>query len=143
MTKNSLNNICKEIALPTHGGGDGFLVALEEESEVIPFPIKRIYYIFGVKETLRRGFHAHKKLKQVLICISGECDVMLDNGVEQQIIHINSPSKGILIEQPLWREMFNFSKDCVLIVLASEHYETNDYIWDYREFREFVGQNNV
>jgi len=138
--KNNAVSICKEIELPVYGGGDGFLVALEEASGVVPFHIKRIYYIFGVQKTLRRGFHAHKELKQLLICVSGECDVMLDDGMSQETIHIDSPSKGILIEQPLWREMFNFSEDCVLIVLASEHYEPDDYIWDYREFREFLGQ---
>jgi len=137
------DGICREVSFPVYGGGDGYLVALEEASDIVPFPIKRIYYIFGVKETLRRGFHAHKSLKQVLICISGECDVMLDDGSTKTTIHIDSPSKGLLIEKPLWREMFNFSKDCVLVVLASEHYEPEDYIWDYREFRRFVGQKNV
>lgn len=135
--------LCTELSLPVYGGGDGYLVALEELSEIVPFPVQRVYYIYGVKETLRRGFHAHKKLKQLIVCVSGECYVMLDDGSTRETVHIASPSKGILIEKPLWREMFNFSQDCVLLVLASEHYTPDDYIWDYTEFRMFVGQDNV
>ncbi|MBV1931533.1 MAG: FdtA/QdtA family cupin domain-containing protein [Porticoccaceae bacterium] len=137
------SNFFSELTLPIHGGGDGYLVALEEMSDLVPFEIKRVYYIFSVQETLRRGFHAHKSLKQLLICLSGQCDLLLDNGMSKATIHIDSPEKGILIEQPLWREMFNFSSDCVLLVVASDHYDENDYVRDYAEFKKLVGKINV
>lgn len=127
-----------EIELPSHGGGDGLLVALEQNSECVPFLMKRIYYIFDVKDTLRRGFHAHKKLKQLIVCVRGQCDLMLDNGRERTTIRMDSPVNGVLIEEPLWREMFNFSEDCVLLVLASEVYKISDYIRDYKEFQRFA-----
>lgn len=129
------------VTLPTHGGGDGILIALEENSEQVPFSLQRTYYIYGVKDTLRRGFHAHKTLKQLLVCVSGSCDVLLDNGSDSRVFHLTKPNKGLVISKPLWREMFNFSSGCVLMVLASEKYNTEDYIWDYDEFKAFVGIN--
>lgn len=129
-----------ELEIPAHGGSDGMLVALEQQSNLVPFEIKRIYYIFDVESTLRRGFHAHKELKQLLICVRGHFDLMLDSGVERSTITMDSPLKGVLIEKPLWREMFNFSRDCVLLVLASDVYATADYIKDYKEFQRFVGK---
>lgn len=131
------------IQLPTHGGGDGSLVALEEMSDVVPFELRRIYYIYGVKRTLRRGFHAHKNLKQLLVCVSGGCDFLLDNGLERDVIRLDSSNCGLLIKQPLWREIYNFTEDCVLVVLASEHYDTEDYLRDYKEFRKFIGSKNA
>ena len=128
----------KEIKLPLNGGGDGYLIALEQMSSMVPFEIKRVYYIFSVKETLRRGFHAHKKLKQLLVCVSGKCEILLDDGIGRSTIQVDSPSKGLLIEKPVWREMFNFSKDCVLLVLASELYREDDYIKSYTEFRSYL-----
>jgi len=135
--------LSRELLFPVNGGDDGSLVALEELSDIVPFVIQRVYYIYGVKDSLRRGFHAHKKLKQVLVCVSGKCDVLLDDGSSRGVFSLDSPSRGILIEQPLWREMFNFSDDCVLLVLASEHYDPDDYIWKYKEFRKFRKQNGV
>jgi len=134
-----LEGACSKIILPVHGGGDGSLIALEEGSGEVPFELQRVYYIYGVKETLRRGFHAHKTLKQLLVCVSGSCDVLLDNGKGKAVFHLTKPNEGLVIRKPLWREMFNFSSDCVLMVLASEKYNPEDYIWNYDEFKAFIG----
>ena len=128
----------KVIKLPVHGDERGSLVALEELSNVVPFQIKRIYYIFYTTSEITRGKHAHYKLEQLLVCTSGSCDILVDNGFEQQTIKLDSPIKGLLItnSQIIWREMSNFSKDCVLMVLASEKYTESDYIRNYEKFLE-------
>ncbi len=121
------------------GDNRGSLISLESMKN-IPFEIKRVYYIFDTKEGIRRGFHAHKNLKQVLIAASGSCKILLDDGKNKQEFLLNSPSKGLLIESLMWREMFDFSADCVLLVLASEHYDENDYIRDYNQFLDLCKQ---
>lgn len=115
------------------GDEKGSLIALEENKN-IPFNIKRVYYIFGTKENVKRGFHAHKKLKQVAVCLHGACKFILDDGMSREEVQLNSPDKGLIIDEMTWREMYDFSEDCVLIVLASELYDENDYIRDYKEF---------
>lgn len=112
----------------------GGLVAIEALSDVVPFEISRVYYIFGIKSEIERGFHAHKKLQQLCICVSGSCDFVLDDGTLRETIHLKSPSQGLLLGNNVWREMKNFSPDCVLLVLASEHYDEADYIRNYQEF---------
>ena len=115
----------------------GLLVTLEGTKSV-PFNIKRVYYIFGTKEGISRGFHAHLNLKQVAVCVKGSCQFVLDNGKQRQEVILDSPTKGLLIEDLTWREMFNFSPDCVLLVLASEYYDELDYIRNYDEFLEIT-----
>ena len=115
------------------GDERGSLIALEGNKN-IPFDIKRVYYIFGTKEGVRRGFHAHKKLNQVLVCVAGSCKILLDDGKSKQDISLDNPNKGLLIESMIWREMFDFSPDCVLMVLANEVYDESDYFRDYEEF---------
>lgn len=121
------------IPLQKHGDDCGSLVALEEENN-IPFSIKRVYYIFDTKEGVRRGFHAHKKLKQVAIAVKGSCRFLLDDGTERIEVVLDNPAQGLLIESCIWREMYDFSSDCVLMVLADCHYDENDYIRDYDDF---------
>ncbi|MBY0444404.1 MAG: FdtA/QdtA family cupin domain-containing protein [Burkholderiales bacterium] len=123
----------KLIQLQKHGDERGSLVALEEEKN-IPFPIKRVYYLFGTKEGVRRGFHAHKKLKQVAIALRGSCRFLLDDGKEKIELLLDNPAQGLLIESCVWREMYDFSEDCVLMVLADNHYDESDYIRNYEEF---------
>lgn len=121
------------------GDGRGDLVALEIGMEkAVPFDIKRVYYIYRTAEGVSRGFHAHKQLKQVAICVSGSCRMVLDNGRAREEVLLNNPAKGLLIESMTWREMHDFSGDCVLLVLASEHYSEADYIRDYDIFLEKV-----
>lgn len=115
------------------GDDRGSLIALEGNHD-IPFDIKRVYYIFGTEKSVIRGQHAHKKLKQVIFCLSGSCDFILDSGVKREVVSLNRPNIGLYIKNNLWREFTNFSKDCVVMVLASEHYDENDYIRDYNEF---------
>ena len=122
-----------------HGDARGQLVALEEKKE-IPFAIKRVYYIYDTLEGVRRGFHAHKSLKQLLICVHGSCKVLLDDGKEKEIVILDKPYEGIFIESSVWREMYDFSPDAVLLVLASEVYNEADYIRDYDKFLEYVNK---
>lgn len=129
-------NILK-YTFPIHGDERGKLVALEELKD-IPFEIKRIYYIYDTQSKVIRGKHAHKSLKQVLICVRGSCKVLLDNGYEKEIISLDRPDEGVYITDFMWREMYDFSEDAVLLVLASQLYDENDYIRDYREFLNMV-----
>ncbi|MBE5943312.1 MAG: WxcM-like domain-containing protein [Lachnospiraceae bacterium] len=124
-----------------HGDDRGQLVALEEFKD-IPFEIKRVYYIYDTLEGVRRGFHAHKNLEQILICIHGSCKVMLDNGKEKKIVPLEKPYEGLYIANNMWREMYDFSPDAVLLVLASEIYDESDYIRNYDEFLKMVSEEN-
>lgn len=123
-----------------HGDKRGQLVALEAKQE-IPFEIKRVYYIYDTLSDVRRGFHAHKELKQLLICVKGSCKILLDNGTEKEIVSLDKPYKGIFVQSNMWREMYDFSSDAVLLVLASELYDESDYIRDYDEFLKYVKAN--
>ncbi len=119
------------------GDERGSLVALEGNKN-IPFDIKRIYYIYGTKERTIRGKHAHKDLKQIIICIHGSCTFLLDNGTTKEYVKLDSPNQGLLIKDIIWREMHYFSKDCVLVVLANKPYDEDDYLRDYNEFLNFI-----
>ena len=127
----------KWLKFPSLGDSRGSLVALES-SEIVPFNIKRVYYLFDTKDNVTRGNHAHKKLKQVMLCIKRSCMVSLDNGFSRECVNLNSPINGILVEGLIWREMSNFSKDCILLVIASENYDESDYIRDYNEFKKSI-----
>jgi len=120
-----------------HGDDRGNLIALEEGKE-IPFNIKRIYYMYDTGEGVRRGYHAHKALEQILVCVHGECKVLLDDGREKKIVHLDKPYEGVYLAHNIWREMYDFSSDAVLLVLASSLYDENDYIRDYDEFLKSV-----
>jgi hypothetical protein len=108
------------------------------ENHTIPFDIKRVYYLFDVPSGAKRGGHAHKKLKQVLIAISGSFDVVLKNGKSKEIITLNRPDKGLLIENNIWRELENFSSGSVCLVLASEEFSEEDYIRNYKDYLSFI-----
>ena len=127
----------KKLTFLTKGDERGNLIALEENKN-IPFDIKRVYYIFDNKEGVRRGFHAHKNLEQVLVCVNGSCEILLDDGIEKNVIKLENRNEGLFIEKLVWREMFNFSADCVLMVLASDYYDEKDYIRDYNEFKNYL-----
>lgn len=121
------------IDFKVHGDYSGSLVALEK-GEDFPFDIKRVYYIWGTQKDVLRGKHAHRKLEQVIICTSGSCDFILDNGFERATVHLDKPYQGLYIKHNIWREFTNFSPDCVVMVLASEHYDESDYIRNYETF---------
>lgn len=124
-------------AFQQHGDSRGQLVALEEMKD-IPFNIKRVYYMYDTGTEVRRGFHAHKSLEQILICIHGSCKILLDNGHEKKIVLLEKPYEGLYISNNMWREMYDFSRDAVLLVLASELYDEDDYIRNYQEFLDIV-----
>lgn len=132
-----MSNLVKLIDFPPLGDDRGSLVALEA-NKTVPFDIKRVYYIFGTKQGVARGFHAHKALKQVAVCVTGSCRMLLDNGRHKEEVMLDSPTKGLLIEDLVWREMHDFTHDCVLLVLASEHYDEADYIREYEIFQEIA-----
>jgi len=119
------------------GDERGSLVSIEQDIN-FPFKIKRVYYIFDTKKGVARGFHAHVDLKQIVLAVKGSCNFIVDNGKKKEEIKLNKPNKGLLIEGLVWREMRNFSPDCVLLVLASENYIEKDYIRDYNKFLELV-----
>lgn len=119
------------------GDDRGSLFSIEG-NYTIPFDIKRVYYISGTKIGVSRGFHAHKNLKQVAVCITGKCRMIIDTGNKRTETWLDSPNKGLLINDLVWREMHDFTDDCVLLVLASEHYDEADYIRDYDKFIETV-----
>ena len=124
-------------AFQQHGDERGMLVALEEYND-IPFEIKRVYYMYNTKENIRRGFHAHKSLEQILVCIHGTCKILLDNGYEKKIVYLEKPYEGLYVSNETWREMYDFSPDAVLLVLASDIYKEEDYIRNYDEFKKTV-----
>ena len=119
------------------GDERGQLVALESGKN-IPFEIKRVYYLTGTLPGVPRGFHAHKQLKQIAVCVSGKCRMLLDNGDQKEEVWLDNPSKAIHIGPMVWHEMYDFSHDCVLLVLASEHYDESDYIRNYDDFLGIV-----
>ncbi|KGI62610.1 dTDP-6-deoxy-3,4-keto-hexulose isomerase [Enterobacter sp. UCD-UG_FMILLET] len=127
------------ISLQVHGDERGALVSLERKNN-IPFDIRRVYYIFDTKKGVTRGFHAHRKLKQVAIAVKGSCRFILDNGVERVSVILDNPTQGLLIDSFIWREMTDFTEDCVLMVLADMEYEELDYIRDYSIFKNLAQQ---
>jgi len=132
-------SLIKLINFKVLGDDRGGLVSLESPIN-IPFKINRTYYIYGTKQGVSRGFHAHKELQQVAICISGSCRFLLDDGITQSEVTLSDPAQGLFIDKMQWREMHDFSEDCVLLVLASHIYDEADYI---REYDHFIGELNV
>lgn len=129
----------KLIQFQSHGDERGSLVSLEQNKN-IPFDIKRVYYLFDTQDKVRRGFHAHKRLKQLAVVLKGSCRFLLDDGAEKIELLLDNPAQGLFIESFVWREMFDFSDDCVLMVLADSVYDESDYIRDYDIFRKFTDE---
>ena len=119
------------------GDHRGQLVALEANRQ-IPFDVKRVFYIYGTQEGVSRGNHSHYKTKQFLVAVNGSCKVTLDNGKEKEIFDLNRPNLGLFQDALIWGSMHDFSSDCVLMVLADEYYDANDYITNYDKFLEVV-----
>lgn len=127
----------RTIEFEEHGDDRGTLVAIEACKD-IPFEVKRVYYMYDTTEGTRRGHHAHKALKQVLICVHGSCTIMLDDGTERVDVLLDKPNVGLYVDSVVWREMHSFSPDAVLMVLASEYYTEADYIRDYDAFLAYL-----
>lgn len=127
----------KTFTFPLRGDDRGALVAVEQLKD-IPFEIKRIYYIYGTRSGVRRGFHAHKTLDQVLVCVNGFCKVLMDDGEEKKTFILDKPYEGLSVPRHIWHEMFDFSQDAVLLVLASDLYCEDDYLRSYEQFLTFI-----
>lgn len=126
-----MNNI---ILFETFTDELGSLTPIEYPKQ-IPFPIKRVYYIYNVNNQAIRGHHSHKKLRQILIAVNGSIKIKIQKGEEkEEIIQLNDPSYGLYVGPMVWREMFDFSNKAVLLVLASQIYDEKDYIRDYNEY---------
>lgn len=126
---------CYPISFQCFGDEKGKLTAIEENKN-LPFDIKRIYYITSVPRDVTRGFHSHRKLEQVLLCLNGSVKIRIKTPYEEEIVLLNNPSEGLYIGHMVWREMFEFSPRAVLLVLASEYYTEDDYIRDYDSYLE-------
>lgn len=122
---------------PPHGDDRGQLVAVEAMKD-LPFEIKRVYYIYDTLPGVRRGYHAHLNLQQILLCVNGSCKIHLDNGTDTAEVTLDKPNEGLYISNDMWREMYDFSPDAVLLVLASEYYDEADYIRNYEDFIKLV-----
>ena len=119
--------------MPKFSGELGQLNAIEGEHDV-PFAVQRIYYITGVPKGVTRGFHSHRDLEQVLLCVNGSVKIRLKTPTNEQVVTLNDPSRGLYIGHMIWREMFDFTEGAVLLVLASQHYTEADYIRDYAQY---------
>ena len=121
------------------GDERGNLVVAECGGVDVPFTVKRVFYIYGSDDTVVRGRHANRKTEFVLINVSGSSKVRIDNGFEYDIVELDRPRMGLYLPTMLWKDMYDFSEDSVLLVLASEHYDGNEYIRDYDKYLEMVG----
>lgn len=119
----------------------GSLVAIEFRKD-IPFAVKRVYYIFGIKEGDIRGLHAHKTLHQVMVCVNGSCTIVMDDGFNKTNVLLASPDIGLDIGPRVWHEMKDFSSNAVLLVFASDWYDEDDYIRNYDEFISYIRKIN-
>ncbi|MCI9421229.1 MAG: WxcM-like domain-containing protein [Dorea sp.] len=127
----------RKIKFSKHTDKYGKLVPIEAKDSV-PFDIKRVYYIYDVEPDVRRGFHSHVDLEQVLICVSGSVNILVKTPAEEKVIPLHDPQEGLYIGPMIWREMYDFSKDAVLLVLASDHYKVEDYIRDYSVYEDIA-----
>lgn len=124
-----------DIAKISDPDGRGNLSVIEKD--VLPFGIKRVYYLYDVPSDSSRGGHAHIELQQFLIALSGSFDVVLDDGTTRTSITLNRPNKGLYIPNGIWRELENFSAGAVCLSLVSDVYKESDYIRDYQQFKSF------
>ena len=136
-----IDNKYKILNFPDLGDERGNLVVVEGEQQ-IPFNIKRVFYIYGSDDTVVRGQHANLRSEFVLINVAGSSKVKVDDGKETSIIELNQPRMGVYLPKMLWKEMYDFSPDSVLLVLSNEHYDGTEYIRDYDEYLKIIGKKN-
>jgi hypothetical protein len=132
---------CKLIDLPQNHNANGRITAINSNDEV-PFEIKRVYYLYDVPSGEDRGGHAHLELQQLIVAASGSFDLVLDDGINKRVIHLNRPFLGVLMPSGIWRELTNFSSGSVCLVMASQVYDENDYIREYHNFMNYKFPNN-
>jgi dTDP-4-dehydrorhamnose 3,5-epimerase-like enzyme len=127
----------QRVQLHKHGDSRGMLVALEQDGDV-PFAIRRVYYIFATKRDEHRGRHAHRHLCQLAVAVRGSVTFLLDDGNGAVEVVLDDPTQGLLLGNMVWRELYDFSDDCILMVLADHRYDPDDYITDYADFMREV-----
>lgn len=133
--KTSILDSIQFIDIPKISDPDGRGNLSVIEKDLLPYEIKRVYYLYDVPSNGTRGGHAHKQLQQCLIALSGSFDVVLDDGVNRKVFTLNRPYKGLIIPSGVWRELENFSSGTVCLSLVSDVYKESDYIRDYKEFQ--------
>ena len=136
---NKISDICKIIYFKEMGDERGNLVIIEGEQD-IPFAIQRVFYMYGSDSTIIRGQHANRRSSFLLINVSGTSKVRITDGTEEIIVTLDKPRMGIFIPPMYWKDMYDFSTDSVLLVLSDEHYDSHEYIRNYSEYLEEVGQ---
>lgn len=134
-----IKELCPVLHFSDLGDERGKLVVIEG-GEAIPFDIKRVFYIYGSDATVVRGQHANRESQFVLINVAGKSKVRITNGSDEIIIELDKPMMGVYIPPMLWKDMYDFSPDSVLLVLASTHYDGDEYIRDYDEYLKAVGK---
>lgn len=130
------NELIRKIKIPKIF--DDCYLYFAQTPDHIPFKIKRVYYITDSDTKLSRGFHAHKKTKQVIFCIKGSIKLTLDNGKKREVIILNQPGVGVFLDKMIWHEMIEFKKNTILLIIASEKFNPTDYIRHYEEFKRLA-----
>jgi hypothetical protein len=130
---------CREIELPKVVDPNGNLTAIEGGLDV-PFEIKRVFYLYDVPGGAQRGGHGHRRIEQLVIALSGNFDFELDDGSEKKLVHLDRPNRGLYLPPMIWRTMDHFSSGAVCMVLASDHFDEDEYIRDYSEFKSLIGE---
>ncbi|MCI8925477.1 MAG: WxcM-like domain-containing protein [Lachnospiraceae bacterium] len=138
MLKTSLKDMYCILNFEEKGDERGNLIVAEGEGIDIPFAIKRVFYIYGSDANVIRGQHANKKTEFVLINVCGTSKVKMTDGREEKIIVLDRPRMGLYLKSMIWKEMYDFSEDSIMLVLASEHYDANEYIREYSEYLAYV-----
>lgn len=134
----NLKDRCKVIQFADFGDERGKLVVIEGK-QAIPFDIKRVFYIYDSDSTVIRGQHANRESEFVLINVAGKSKVRITDGKEEYIVELNKPMMGVYIPKMIWKDMYDFSSDSVLLVLASTHYDGTEYIRDYNTYLNEMG----
>ena len=131
---------CTIVELNKHHSDQKGNLTVVENDKTVPFPVRRVYYLYDVPGGESRGAHAHKNLKQLIVAASGSFSVTLDDGNVKRTFVLNRPYQGLLVAPGIWRDLFDFSSGAICLVLASELYEASDYIRDYEEFLQYKEQ---
>lgn len=133
----------KYVNLPVIDSKEKGKLSFMEVNKDVPFEIKRIYYIYDIRDlNTIRGYHAHKTLQQIIFCLQGSFTLELNDGYEKKEVCLDRPNKGVIIDNLIWRNMKNFNENVVIMVIASDYYDENDYIRNYKEFIEYINREN-
>lgn len=127
----------KIYTLKNYGDERGSLIPIEENNNV-DFDVKRVFYIYGTTDGTRRGVHANKDSEFLMVVISGSCKVLVDDGFKKEVVELNHPNQALYLDKMVWKEMYDFSYNSVLLVISNKKYNENEYIRNYDEFLKIV-----